>query len=80
MRDNRWKLVLGESPKLYDLTVDAAEKHNVASIHPAIVKHLQTAAAAATVELGSDHQTGRNVRSGGRAKQPTARIHKKGTE
>ena len=80
VRDQRWKLVLGESPKLYDLKVDAAEKHNVASKHPAIVKHLQTAAAAATVELGSDQQAGRNVRPVGRAKQPTARIHKKGTE
>ena len=80
VRDQRWKLVLGESPKLYDLKADLAEKDNVAKKHPTVVKRLKAAVSDATVELGSDQQAGRNVRPVGRAKQPTARIHKKGTE
>ncbi len=74
VRDNRWKLVLGEVPKLYDLKADLGEQRNVAEQHPAIVKHLQIAAAAATVELGSGKQNGKNVRPVGRSKNPTARV------
>ena len=73
VRDNRWKLVLGEAPKLYDLKADLGEQHDVAAKNPSIVKHLQTAAAAAIVELGNDKQVGKNVRPVGRAKNPTAR-------
>ena len=73
VRDQRWKLVLGEAPKLYDLKADLAEQNNVAAKHPAIIKHLQTAAAAATMEMGSGKQNGKHVRPVGRTKKPTAR-------
>ena len=65
--------MLGEAPKLYDLKSDLGEQHDVAAKNPTIVKHLQTAAAAAIVELGNDKQAGKNVRPVGRAKNPTAR-------
>ncbi len=73
VRDARWKLFLGETPRLYDLKIDLAEKQNVAAQHPAIVKRLRTAAAKACAELGEEKQTGKNVRPVGRAKMPTAR-------
>ena len=73
VRDQRWKLVLGESPKLYDLKADLAEKDNVAKKHPTVVKRLKAAVSDATVELGTGTQKGKNVRPVGRSKMPKAR-------
>ena len=74
VRDARWKLVLGQNPKLYDLKTDSAEKTNLAAKHPEIIQRLQTAAARATAELGSGEQQGLRVRPVGRATKPTPRI------
>ena len=74
VRDTRWKLVLGQNPKLYDLKTDSAEKTNLAAKHPEIIQRLQTAAARATAELGNGEQQGLRVRPVGRATKPTPRI------
>ena len=74
VRDHRWKLVLGQNPKLYDLKTDSAEKTNLAAKHPEIIQRLQTAVARATAELGSGEQQGLRVRPVGRATKPTPRI------
>jgi len=40
MREGRWKLHLGTSPRLYDLSRDLAEATDVAAEHPEIVQRL----------------------------------------
>ena len=74
VRDHRWKLFLGETPKLYDLKADLAEQYNVAEKHPAIIQRLEAAAERIKKELGHQDSRGTHVRPVGRADQPTARI------
>ena len=74
VRDHRWKLFLGETPKLYDLKADLAEQYNVAEKHPAIIQRLESAAERIKKELGHQDSRGTHVRPVGRADQPTARI------
>ena len=40
MQDERWKLIVGKSPALYDLSSDPEEQHNVVALHPLQVKRL----------------------------------------
>lgn len=55
MRDGNWKLVLsgkgGPKTGLYDLSVDIAEKNNVADEHPERVKAMRQAIAAWTADM-----------------------------
>ena len=74
VRDHRWKLVLGDTPKLYDLKADMGEQHNLIEQQPAVTKRLRTLANRAKTELGHGEQKGTQVRPVGRSTKPTARI------
>jgi N-acetylgalactosamine-6-sulfatase len=55
LRDGRWKLMMADRRRselqLYDLAVDAEERHNVAGEHPDVVRDLTAKAAAWTDTL-----------------------------
>jgi len=56
--------------RLYDLHADIAEKKNVASDHPDVVKHLTTLAEQARRDLGDGKQQGKNQRPAGFVENP----------
>ncbi len=85
VRDARWKLYLPytpahkgakrrQQPILYDVKTDIAEKHDVAALHPDIVKHLTLAAQFARKDLGDGKQKGANTRPVGTHKSPQPRL------
>jgi hypothetical protein len=61
-------------PRLFDLATDATERNDLAAKNPAVVKRMFTAASRAKTELGDGERKGANVRTVGRAKNPTARV------
>ena len=73
VRDHRWKLTLGDTPKLFDLKADMAEQHNLIDQQPAVTQRLRTLANRAKTELGHGEQKGTQVRPVGRSSKPTAR-------
>ena len=88
VRDARWKLYLPHTPDrtirkgterrqqpiLYDIKTDIAEKHDVAALHPEIVKRLTLAAQSARKDLGDGKQKGTNTRPVGTHKNPRPRL------
>jgi arylsulfatase A len=88
VRDARWKMLLPHAPgrklrrgvkritepRLFDLATDATERNDLAAKNPAVVKRMFTAASRAKTELGDGERKGANVRTVGRAKNPTARV------
>ena len=67
MREGRWKLHLGTSPRLYDLSRDLAEATDVAAEHPEIVQRLLKLANQIRADLDSSSQklSGKGVRPPG---------------
>lgn len=62
-----WKLVLDDTPLLFNVATDSGETKNVAAEHPEVVQRLQTVADEARKDLGDGrkHMDGQNRRAAG---------------
>ena len=92
VRSGKWKLHLpmaskkrnwgkpeGQTPmKLFDLTQDIHEDHDVSAQHPEVVKRLLTSADRMRYDIGDLDQAGRNQRPAGWVNQPHPQLLKKG--
>jgi arylsulfatase A-like enzyme len=54
MREGRWKLHLGNPPKLYDLRRDLAETTDVTAQHPELVQRLSKLADKVSEDMGDN--------------------------
>lgn len=92
VRKGKWKLALPDrkilyyfapddppvnSPELYDLESDISEKHNVAKMHPKIVKELLKLADEVREDIGDMDKIGKNSRYDAQKLEDIALIKKK---
>jgi hypothetical protein len=91
VRSGKWKMFValdakkrnwgkheGKQPlKLFDLSTDIHEDHNVATAHPEVVKRLLAMVEIAREDLGDTSRPGKGQRKAGWVDKPSPRLSKK---